>query len=65
MKIIKINNYDELEKLKEENEFIVDMSDTPINFKSRVIDFLGGVTHINGGLKKLSANNYKVTINKI
>lgn len=65
MKIIKINNYDELEKLKEENEFIVDMSDTPINLKSRVIDFLGGVTHINGSLKKLNANNYKVTINKI
>lgn len=64
MKIIKINNYGELEKLRKESEFLVDISNTPLELKTRIIDFLAGLTLINGSLKKVSVDTYEVIINK-
>lgn len=64
MKIIKINNYSELEKLRKESEFLVDISNTPLELKTRIIDFLAGLTLINGSLKKVSVDTYEVIINK-
>lgn len=64
MKIIKIKSYDELEELIKENEFIVDISDASLNLKKRIIDFLAGLTLINGSLKKVRVDTYEVIINK-
>lgn len=64
MKTIKIKSYAELENLRKENEFIVDISDTPLKLKTRIIDFLAGLALINGSLKKVSVDTYEVIINK-
>lgn len=64
MKIIKIKSYDELEGLIKENEFIVDISDASLKLKTRIIDFLAGLTLINGSLKKVSVDTFEVIINK-
>lgn len=64
MKIIKITSYDELRNLKLENELIVDIKDTPLELKTRVIDFLAGLTLMNGSLKKISTDTYEIIINK-
>lgn len=66
MKTIKINNYNELENLKEidETEFIVDLSETIVEQKSRIIDFLCGLTFLKGTVKKLERDTYEVIINK-
>lgn len=64
MKTIKIKKYEELEKLREENAFIVDISEASTHLKARIIDFLGGLTLVNGSLKKISNNCYEVVMNK-
>ncbi len=64
MKKIKITSYNDLKELIKENEFIVDIKDVPLNQKSRIIDFLSGLTFINGSLKKESVDTYEVIISK-
>lgn len=64
MKKIKIDSYSALEKIKEleENEFIINLEDCPINQRKRIVDFLGGLTFLNGSLKKMNSNEFEVKI---
>ena len=45
--------------VKREREFIVDISKLSIKQRLRIIDFLCGLTFINGTLEKINANTYK------
>lgn len=62
MKTMKINHYNELEKLKGEKQFIIDIKDANANIKIRIIDFISGLTFMNGNLKKIEQDTYEVII---
>lgn len=66
MKKIKIDVYGELEKIKEfkENEFIIDLEDCPLKQRERIMDFLSGLTFLNGSLKKLNNHEFEIKIIK-
>lgn len=65
MKIIKINTYGELEKIKEikEKKFIIDLEDCTSKQCERIIDFMCGLTFLNGSMRKLNKNEYEIKIN--
>lgn len=66
MKTIKINTYSELEQFKKLNkkEFILDLKDCPANQTERIIDFMCGLTFLNGSMKKLNSCEYEIRIDK-
>lgn len=66
MKTIKINDYNELESIKEieEKEFIVDLLETMVEQKRRIIDFLCGLTFLNGTFEKIEKDIYKIVTSK-
>lgn len=66
MKRMKMNAYGDLEKIKEikENEFILDLEDCPLKPRERIMDFLSGLTFLNGSLKKLNNHEFEIKIVK-
>ena len=58
--MIILNNYSDIYDIaKEEREFIVNISKLPIKQRLRVVDFLCGLSFINGSLEKINADTYK------
>lgn len=66
MKKIKMEVYSELEKIKElkENEFIINLEDCSVQQRERIIDFLSGLTFLNGSLKKRNNCEFEIKIVK-
>ncbi len=62
MKTIKINNYRDVEQLKslEDKELRVNLETCEASQRTRVIDFLAGMTFKKGSLKKVKAYEYIV-----
>lgn len=66
MNKIEITSFKELETLKDklqENNFIIDLANCEINERGRVIDFFAGLTFFNGSIKKLTKDEFEITIN--
>lgn len=57
---IKILKYKDLEVIKSKKEFIINIDESDIKLKRRVIDFLCGYVQANGKIKKISANEFIV-----
>lgn len=55
-----IEKYGDLRNIKD--NMIVDLSKLNLKTKTRVIDFLAGLTFKNGSLKKLESNKFLVRI---
>ncbi len=66
MEIIKINIFQEFEKLIEikENEFIINLEDCPFHQRTRIVDIFGGLTFLNGSMKKLNNHEFEIKIVK-
>ena len=66
MEIIKINVFQELEKLREikENGFIINLEDCPFHQRTRIVDFFSGFTFLNGSMKKLNNHELEIKIVK-
>lgn len=68
MNKFEIKSFVELEnfegKIKQGNDFIIDLNNCNIKERERVIDFFSGLTFLNGSIKKLSCNEFEVTVNK-
>lgn len=64
MKKIKINNYEDLKKVRDikEDIFIVNLKDCILSHKTRVIDFFGGLTFYHGSIKKLTCYEYEINL---
>ena len=58
--MIVLNKYSDIYKVaNNKREFIINVSKLSIKQRLRVIDFLCGLSFINGSLKKLDVNTYK------
>ena len=58
--MIVLNKYSDIYKVANNTrEFIINVSKLSIKQRLRVIDFLCGLSFINGSLKKLDVNTYK------
>lgn len=58
--MIVLNKYSDIYDIaKNERKFIVNISKLPIKQRLRVVDFLCGLSYINGSLIKLNSDTYK------
>lgn len=67
MNKVEVNSFGELENLKDylqQNTIVIDLNNCNIKERERVIDFFSGLTFLNGSIKKLSCNEFEVTVNK-
>lgn len=67
MNKVEVNSFRELENLKDylqQNTIVIDLNKCNIKERERVIDFFSGLTFLNGSIKKLSCNEFEVTVNK-
>lgn len=67
MNKVEVNTFGELENLKDylqQNTIVIDLNNCNIKERERVIDFFSGLTFLNGSIKKLSCNEFEVTVNK-
>ena len=65
MNKIKINNFVELENIREElndSKFIIDLEEAEIAERKRVMDFFTGMTYLKGSMKKINANEFEISI---
>ena len=62
MKMIKISKYKELEKRKIGKHFIMDLEDCENTDRKRVIDFLSGLTFLNGSMCKITKNQFEIRL---
>lgn len=62
MKTLKILCYGDVVKVSDYagDDFVVDLEDCAIGEKKRVIDFLAGLTFLNGALEKRNKNQFIV-----
>ncbi len=67
MNKVELSSYLELEKLKDalqQNTIVVDVSNCNVKERVRVIDFLNGLTFLNGSIKKIKCNEFQITLEK-
>lgn len=65
MNNIKINNFVELENIREslnESKFIIDLEDAEITERKRIMDFFTGMTYLKGSIKKININEFEISI---
>lgn len=65
MNNIKVNNFVELENIREslnESKFIIDLEDAEITERKRIMDFFTGMTYLKGSIKKININEFEISI---
>ena len=65
MNNIKVNNFVELENIREslnESKFIIDLEDAEITARKRIMDFFTGMTYLKGSIKKININEFEISI---
>lgn len=67
MDVIKIKKYSDVNNLNKEilkRSFTVDLKELQIKEKAKVIDFLNGLTFLNGSIKKINKDQFQIIVDK-
>ncbi len=62
MNIVKIKNYEDLNKIKMKKNFIIDLVDCKNKDRRRIIDFLNGLTFLKGAICKITKNQFEIKL---
>lgn len=64
MKIKSYNDIEKLGNLLKESDLVVDLSECELKTRTRVLDFITGITFYNGSIKKIDKDNFNIKLNR-